>query len=114
MELPKRDKKIARQIIEKGIQNEYVKALTEIESVLTDWKNQKRDNRESYQLLYGKLMDIDKQIARRYNGMGGSKYYITMVDQVLNEIITEEDLKELSDETRQKIMQYVNSTREFK
>lgn len=112
MELSKRDKKIARQIIEKGLQKEYVQGLSEIDSILNDWKNTKRDNRESYQLLYRKLINIDKNIARRYNNMSGSKYFLIIVGQLLDEIITESDLDELSDESRQKVMLYIKITRE--
>ena len=48
MELSKKNKKIARQIIEKGLQKDYALALLEADTVLHNWKNKTLDNREAY------------------------------------------------------------------
>ncbi len=104
MELSKRDKKIARQIIEIGLQKEFAKGLYNADSVLNDWKEKVRDNRESYHLLYKAINNFDKHIARRYDSMSGSKYAWIIAAQLGDEMISESDLAELSENVRQAII----------
>lgn len=101
--LSKREKKIAREIIEKGLQIEYAKCLYDADTVLQNWKNKKTDNRETYHLLYQTVKDNDKHIARRYDGMRGSMYIDTIAAQLADGIISEDDLKEFSEETQKEI-----------
>ena len=39
MELSKKDKKIAREIIEKGLQKEFAKGLYKFDTILNEWKS---------------------------------------------------------------------------
>lgn len=103
MDLSKKDKKIARQIIETGYQRELEKGLSGFDTILTDWKEKKKGNNESYRLLYKKLTVFDKHIGRRYNNITGSRYYPTIASQLYDGIITQEDIKELSEEIIQKL-----------
>ena len=103
MELSKKDKKIARQIIEIGLQREFEKGLTSFDVILKDWKENKQDNQESYRLLYKKIAAFDKHIVNRYDYLTGSKYFSVVVEQLYSGIITQEDIKELSEEVIQKI-----------
>ncbi len=103
MELSKKDKKAARKIIEIGLQREFEKGLSSFDTILKDWKEKKQDNRESYHLLYKTITDFNRHIARRYDNMTGSKYFSIVAAQRYNGIITQEELKELSEETIQKI-----------
>ena len=98
MELSKKDKKIARQIIEKGLQKEYAQGLFEADTVLHNWKNKTLGNREAYLSLYKKIMNCDKHIARRYNNMTGSKYLFIIAGQLLDGVISDSDLTEFSEE----------------
>lgn len=103
MQLSKKDKRIARQIIERGLQKEFSNGLSLIDSVLTDWKENKQDNRESYHLLFKIITDFDKHLEQRYDHMSGSKYLFIIAAQLHDGIINEADLNELSEETIQKI-----------
>lgn len=103
MDLQKKDKKAARQIIEIGLQRELEKGLSSFDTILTDWKEKKKGNKESYHLLYKNLTAFDKHIARRYDNITGSKYFSTIANQLYNGIITQEDIKELSEEIIQKL-----------
>lgn len=103
MDLQKKDKKVARQIIEIGLQREFEKGLSSFDTILKDWKEKKKGNQESYHLLYRTLTDFDKHIARRYDNMSGSKYFSIIASQLYNGIITQEDIKELSEEIIQKL-----------
>jgi hypothetical protein len=80
MELSKKDKKTARQIIEAGLQKEFAKGLFDADTILTEWKNKAIDNREAY--------------------MTGSKYLLIVAAQLSDGIISENDLNEFSEEAR--------------
>jgi hypothetical protein len=107
MDLSKKDKKIARQIIEKGLQEEFGRGLNSFDSILIDWKEQKRDNRDSYHLLYKTVSDFDKKIARRYDRVTGSNYLLIIAEQLSDSVITEYDIMELSE----KAQNFINGIR---
>ena len=75
MELSKKDKKVAREVIEKGLQIEFANGLKKAEKVIENWKKNPGQNREAYHLLFSAIYDFDKHIARRYDRMTGSKYF---------------------------------------
>lgn len=103
MELSKKDKKVARQIIEDGLQKELGKGLDKIDKLLKKWQEGKQDNRESYHLLFKTISDFDKHIAKRYDNMTGSKYLFIIASQLHDDIVSEGSLSELSEEVIQKI-----------
>jgi hypothetical protein len=104
MELSKADKKVARAIIDLGLQRERFDGLNEIDSVLQNWKNKKLDDESAYHLLYKTVIELDKHIARRYDAISGSRYVLVIVSQFRDGVITEEDLSEFSEDTRQSIL----------
>lgn len=101
MDLSKKDKKTARSIIEKGLQTEYENSLHSCDAVLQQWKNKATNNREAYMQLNDTLFKCDKHIGRRYNNITGSKYLHIIAAQLYDEVISEDDLKELSEEAKQ-------------
>jgi len=98
MELSKADKKIAREIIEKGLQQEFAKGLFAADTILDDWKNKVTNNRDTYHKLYKQIIDFDKHIARRYDRMTGSNYIFIIAGQLNDGVISENDLNGLSGE----------------
>jgi len=96
MELSKSDKKAAREIIEKGLQQEFAKGLFDADTILDGWKNKRTNNRDTYHKLYKKIIDFDKHIARRYDRMTGSTYLFIIAGQLNDEVISENDLNGLS------------------
>ena len=102
-ELSKKDKKTAREIIEKGLQKEYAKGLFQFDSILTKWKDNTLDNKDAYLQLCKELVNYDKHIARRYDDMKGSNYLFIIAAQMLDNIISENDLENFSDEAKQAI-----------
>lgn len=64
--LSKSQKKIARQIIEKGLQQEFANGIKELDTTILKWKAKTLPNRETWYELYDKLTKHDKHIARRY------------------------------------------------
>jgi hypothetical protein len=103
MELTKKERKIAREIIEIGLMKEFSNGLLDADMVLNDWKNNSMNNRDAYHLLYQKIKNFDKHIARRYDGMTGSKYLYIIVAQLADGIISENELEDFPDAIKQKI-----------
>lgn len=75
--LSKKDKRIARELIEKGLQAEFRHGLLEMDPIIQQWKNKQSENREAYHNLYKALTDFDKHIAIRYDRITGSRYVYT-------------------------------------
>lgn len=100
MELSKKEKKTAREIIEAGLQKEFAKGLFDADTILTAWKNKAVDNREAYHSLYKHIAGFDKHIARRYDNMKGSTYLFIIAAQLSDGIISENDLDGFSEEAR--------------
>ena len=103
IELSKKDKKAIREIIEKGLMKEFEKGLEKTEKIISNWRNQKEDNRETYHKLFKHIRTFDKHIAQRYDDMRGSNYIYIVAAQLHENLIDEEDLKMLSDETANSI-----------
>jgi hypothetical protein len=106
-ELNKSQKKIARQIIELGLNREYENGITKINSVIENWKLEKLDNKKSYLEIYGKLIKHDKHIARRYNDMTGSKYLQIIIGQLADNVITFDEIGEFDDEVKEVIKKWM-------
>ena len=107
-ELPKSQKKIARQIIEKGLQREYQNGIEKVDAVIEKWKNGKLDNQKAYISIYKKLIAHDKHIGRRYNNMSGSNYLMIISGQVADGVISLEELSELDEQARLVIQNWLN------
>jgi len=103
MELSKQEKKVAREIIETGLQKEFAKGLFDADTILHQWENKSTDNRDAYHLLFKKITDFDKHIARRYDGMTGSKYLFVIAAQFQDGIISESDLEKCSERVKQAV-----------
>jgi predicted transcriptional regulator len=104
IELSKRDKRIARELIEKGLQKEFQQGLQQLDAILQKWKNEQQDNKDVYHQLYKSVHDFDKHIARRYDNMKGSTYLLILVAQLIDGLISEEDLAEMDPGVRNSIL----------
>jgi len=108
MDLTKQEKKIAREVIEIGLQKEISKALFELDAILNDWKTKRLDNQDAWHKLYKKITSFDKYLARRYDGMSGSNYLLIIIGQLRDGIISESDLENFSGEIRLMLKQFVD------
>jgi hypothetical protein len=100
-ELSKREKKIARAAIDKGLDAEFQEGLEKSEAVIRDWHQGKfSTNKEAYHELCKTLTDKDDAISQRYDGLTGSRYLITVAQLFAEKIITEDDIKEFSEEIK--------------
>lgn len=105
-QLSKKEKKIAREIIEKGLQTEYKTGILRIKKILDNWNPGATDHRETYHKLYKTLTEYDKHIAFRYDYMSGSKYLNVIALQLADKVISIDELKGFSDETRDIIIRW--------
>jgi hypothetical protein len=106
-ELPKSQKKIARQIIETGLQREYQSGIEKADAVIEKWKSGKMDNQKAYISIYRKLISHDKHLARRYDNMSGSKYLMIISGQVADGIVSFDELSELNNEAREVVKNWL-------
>lgn len=111
-ELNKREKKIAREAIEKGVQAEFKAGLEKAKKVIAEWEKGDIDNRAAYQKLYKTITDQDKRIGKRYDGLTGSRYLVTVAAILYDGQITEEDIKDFSDEAKQTITTWISLWKE--
>jgi predicted DNA-binding ArsR family transcriptional regulator len=112
-ELTKREKKIARDAIDKGLNAQYKEALEKAGSVITEWRSGQLGNQDAYGKLYKEVKENDYWIGRRYNDMRGSMYLRTVIDILYDGYISEEDIKDFSDETKARIMESIAIAKKF-
>ena len=100
-ELSKKEKKIARACIDKGLDTAFKEGLENCEAVISNWRLGKfSSNKEAYHKLYKTITDKDDAIAGRYDGLRGSGYLLTVAQLFLEKIIAEDDIEGFSDETK--------------
>lgn len=106
-QLSKSQKKIARAVMDKGLDIHYGRSLREAESVIFNWNKGKfKDNREAYMKLYECVIKNDRHIGTIYNGKGGSRWVEIMVLQLADGVITLDDLKDFDEDVRNTIIQW--------
>lgn len=104
-ELSKSQKKIARTVMDKGLENHYFKGLKETGSIILNWQNGAFTNhKEAYMELYKCIEKNDKHIAWLYNDKGGSRWVEIMAGQLADGVITISDLKDFQPEVEDAII----------
>lgn len=105
-DLTKSQKKIARRIMDKGLDNDYRRGLEKFSKIIEQWKGGNLNNKEAYMKLYSSVDRTDHTIGRRYNNKGGSRWVEVMVDQLVAGVISEEDIAEFDEKLQNKILLY--------
>lgn len=112
IELSKSDKKAARILIDKGLEREYANGLKKVSGILEDWLKDRIENREAYMKMYKQVTGYDRHIAKRYNGLTGSRYLITLIGLVYDKVVNEDELTDFTGEVREYIIETVSKLRE--
>ncbi len=100
-ELSKREKKIARACIDKGLEAEFREVLEKARSIISDWTEGKFSNhKEGYHKLYKAIDEKDHAISKRYDGVTGSRWLVTVAVILFDGYISDADIQEFSDETK--------------
>ena len=111
--LSKKEKKTAREIIEKGLQFEYKTGISRLKEIIDNWNQNMPNHRDTYHKLYKTLTNFDEQIAFRYDNMTGSKYLSIIAGQLADKVITIDDLNKFSEETKEIIIRWNRINEEF-
>ena len=102
IELTKHQKKIARKLINLGLQRECAKFMQSTKDFM-DKNTSAEDAHDAYLNLYKRIDNFDKHIARRYDGMSGGRYYITVCYLYYDGVLRDEDIREFDDEIYNKL-----------
>lgn len=108
-ELSKREKKIAKACIDKGLEAEFKEGLENFHAIIQDWRSGKfASNKEAYHQLFKAVDKKDNAISRRYDGLSGSRWLITVIQLLHEGYISEDDIKDFSDETKEVIKMFMS------
>ena len=106
MELSKSDKKIARILMDRGILKEIEICNTSVLEILRDWKNGKKETRETYGSVYETVKKNDKYIASNYDGISGIHYFDTVLNMYCKGLVTEEEINLFSETVRERLIAF--------
>ena len=67
MELSKKEKQLARELIAKGLQEDLKRGLSKFDTMLQEWKIFEGDQRDPYNDFCDKVSDYRKSINDRYD-----------------------------------------------
>jgi hypothetical protein len=108
-DLTKKEKKIARDIFSVSIEKEFDAALQNSEAIIVRWKSDNAKGREIFHETRSYLNNFLKHLQRRYDDLRSSDYLMTLAGILKDGFITEEDLKDFSDEAKEIIKRYSDS-----
>jgi hypothetical protein len=104
--LSKSQKKIARIVMDKGIDKHYFNSLKDAGTIILKWQNGAfKDNKEAYMSLFNCVRLNDDKIAEIYNDKGGSRWVEVMALQLADGVITTDDLKDFDPEVKDAIIE---------
>ena len=112
-DLSKREKKIARELIEKGLREEFKRGMLSFDAILQQWKSENGDIKEYYYKIFSALKDFDRGIARRYDGMRGSDYELVIVGQLMDELYDLSEIDEFSPEVKEGFLRMIKWRKEL-
>jgi hypothetical protein len=112
-ELPKADKKVARQLMDKGILIEFEQGMQNFFTILQEWKEKGGDTKETYYKIFSAVKDFDKHIARRYDAIGGSRYLEVVVAQLADELYDISETNAFSPQVKEDTLRYVRFRKEL-
>lgn len=108
-ELSKPDKKIAKRCIDNGLEAEFKDGLERFHSIIQQWCEGKfASNKEAYHQLFKAVDKKDNAIRKRYDGLSGSRWLITVTQLLQEGYISEDDIKDFSDETKVTISRQIH------
>lgn len=105
MILSKSDKKVYRKLLDIAIEKEKTNYINDVINTIDQYKNNQLDFKETYHQIYKKVIENDKRVARRYDNISGAHYFDKILDFYANGLISEEEIKELSEPVREKLIQ---------
>ncbi len=111
-DLPKGQGKIAQEVIRRGLQKECADFMSQIKEFVNTPDTGERTPHDLYLELFRKVDAFDGHIAKRYNGLGGSRYIFTVINQYIDGVLTDDDLRLFNDEAYQNIRKILQKREE--
>lgn len=103
VDLTKSEKKIARRLIDKALNKDYINGMEKIKKLIHRWEEDPSEPQKSYFALYQAVKRHDKALGRRFNGLTGSHYFTCIVNCFADGLLPEEDLDQFPDGLKEKI-----------
>ena len=104
IELTKSQKKTARELIQLGLQSEcnsFINGITKFTNS-SEWKT--GDSHALYLKLYKKVTSFDEHIAKRYDNITGSHYFMTVWGLFYDGILSTEDISRFDSEVQNELL----------
>ncbi len=108
IELSKSDKKAARKLIDLGVQREFATGIAKVKDMLADWSPDLEDHYPMYHAVFKQVNTFNKHIARRYDNLTGSSYFFKVVELLIDEVISKDEIGEFSEEIQEKLLFFLN------
>ncbi len=99
-ELTKTEKRISRELIQRGLERECTRFIGEMRNLVNETRE---DVHAHYIDIYRKTKSFDKHVAWRYDGMTGSKYLHCVASLVSDKILSDDEIVGYSEEIRERI-----------
>ncbi len=112
-ELSKTDRKIVRELIDKGIAEEFKRGMENLDSLLAKWRDEAGNHQEHYANLFGEIRDFNKYIARKYDDLRGSGIVDTFENQLASNVVELSELDALSETAREEFLRVVKLRRSY-
>ena len=104
MELPKSQKKIARELISEALRRECKMFMEEVNKWMNHLTQEKETSHNNYLTLYEKVKNFDKHIAQRYDDLTSRNYLIIIASLLFENVLIQEDINNFSNEVQQEIL----------
>lgn len=107
MELTKKERKIARELIDKGIAEDFKRELLELDAILQKWKQEGGHNGDCFYILYSNAREFNKWVGLRYGKISGRQYIDFLIYQLLDGLYDSAELDEFRPEIKEHILLWV-------
>jgi hypothetical protein len=106
-ELSKKDKKIVRELIDKGIAEDFKRGMQHFDQLIQELKKSSDTPQDQYYKLFNEVRDFDKQIGRMYDGRTGSRYLGILANQIAQDLVNVSELEDISPEVKERLLIHV-------
>jgi hypothetical protein len=102
-ELSKSQKKIARMLIDKSLEQECSNWIEKTKSLLNTNRQGTKSSHELYLEIYKSIHQFDKHLAKRYNNLGGSAYFAAVLGLYIDDVLSDDDLADFDEDIQNKL-----------
>jgi hypothetical protein len=104
IELTKSQKKIARELIDLGLQRECKVFTDKIKKFTNSSEWETGNPQDNYQKLYKQITSFDKHLGKRYDYMSGSHYFMIVWGLFYDDVLTTDDISLFDSEVQNELL----------